>query len=186
MPYNFRKNPMTTSPSPLVQLATACEAEGLTPMNGEKIAAVLAAEFRVSLEEVGILRVEEESLVFVHPARLHNVGRIPLNNSSSLAVRTLNTKRPEIMNNFTKTRHTAFFEMVDLSGKPARPGPNPSKEFQTIQKLMSVPVISAGRVAGVIRVSRKGKSLVTAGPDFVSADLQKLVGMAGALAKCFR
>jgi hypothetical protein len=130
--------------------------------------------------------VEEESLVFVHPARLHNVGRIPLNNSSSLAVRTLNTKRPEIMNSFTKTRHTAFFEMVDLSGKPARPGPNPSKEFQTIQKLMSVPVISAGRVAGVIQVSRKGKSLVTAGPDFVSADLQKLVGMAGALAKCFR
>ena len=177
---------MTTSPSPLAQLAAACEAEGLTPKNGEKIAAVLAAEFKVRLEEVGILRLDNDSLVFVHPAKLHNVGRIPLKNSSSVAVRTLNTKRPEIMNNFTKTRHTTFFEMVDLSGKPAGSGPNPSKEFQTIQKLMSVPVISAGKVAGVIQVSRKGKTVVTAGPDFVSADLQKLVGMAGALAKCFK
>jgi hypothetical protein len=38
----------------------------------------------------------------------------------------------------------------------------------------------------VIQVSRKGKTIATAGPDFVSADLQKLVGMVGALAKCFK
>lgn len=186
MQYNLREKLMTTSPSPLAQLAASCEAEGLTPQNGEKIAVALAAEFKVRLEEVGILRVEKESLIFVHPVKLHNVGRIPLNNSSSVAVRTLNTKRPEIMNNFTKTRHTTFFEMVDLSGQPAGSGPNPGKEFQTIQKLMSVPVIVAGKVAGVIQVSRKGKTLATAGPDFVGADLQKLVGMAGTLAKCFK
>lgn len=176
---------MTPSPSPLAQLAASCEAEGLTPQNSERIAAALAAEFRVSLEEVGILRVENQSLVFVHPAKLYNVGRIPLNNSSSVAVRTLNTKRPEIMNNFTKTKHTTFFEMVDISGQTT-PAPKPGKEFQTIQKLMSVPVIADGKVAGVIQVSRKGKSLITAGPDFVTADLQKLVGMAGTFARCFK
>ena len=177
---------MTTSPSPLAHLAASCEAEGLTPHNSERIAAALAAAFRVSVEEVGILRLENESLVFVHPARLHNVGRIPLKNSSSVAVRTLNTKRPEIMNNFTKTKHTTFFEMVDVSGHQVGSGPMPAKEFQIIQKLMSAPVIAAGKVVGVIQVSRKGKTLITAGPDFATADLQKLVAMAGTLARCFK
>jgi hypothetical protein len=173
---------MTTSS--LSQIAVVCEVEGLTAQNGEKIAAAIAAEFKVRLEEVGILRLENESLVFVHPAKLHNVGRIPLNNSSSVAVRTLNTRKPEIMNNFTKTKHTTFFEMVDISGPQA--GPKVGKEYQTIQKLMSVPVIAVGRVVGVIQVSRKSPTLIGAGPDFVSADLQKLVGIAGTLVKCFR
>jgi hypothetical protein len=175
---------MTSSPSPLSQIAAACEAEGLTAQNGEKIAVAIAAEFKVRLEEVGILRLENESLVFVHPAKLHNVGRIPLNNSSSVAVRTLNTRKPEIMNNFTKTKHTASFEMVDISAPQA--GPRVENENQTIQKLMSVPVIAVGKVVGVIQVSRKSLTLIGAGPDFVGADLQKLVGMASALVKCFR
>jgi hypothetical protein len=179
---------MSTSPSPLTQLAAACEAEGLTALNGEKIAAVLAAQFKVQPEDVGILRLESESLVFVHPARLHDVGRIPLNNSSSAAVRTLNTKRPEIMNNFTRTKHTTFFEMVDLSGKPPAAGAKTAanKDKLTIQKLMSVPVIVAGSAVGVVQVCRKGATLTAAGPDFVSSDLQKLVSLAGVLAKCFR
>lgn len=181
---------MSTSSSPLAQLAAACEAEGLTAQNGEKIAAVLAALFKVQPEDIGILRLESESLVFVHPPKLHDVGRIPLNNSSSVAVRTVNTKRPEIMNNFTKTRHTTFFEMVDLSGKPpaagAKTGASTNKERLTIQKLMSVPVIVAGSAVGVVQVCRKGATLTGAGPDFVGSDLQKLVSMAGVLAKCFR
>ena len=175
---------MTTSPSPLAQIAASCEAEGLTSKNGERIAAVVAAEFKVRLEEVGILRLEDDSLVFVHPSKLHNVGRIPLNNSSSVAVRTFNTRRPEIMNNFTKTKHTTFFEMVDISGQKG--GPKMGKENQTIQKLMSVPVIAVGKVVGVVQVSRKGATLISAGPDFASADLQKLVAIAGTLAKCFK
>jgi len=174
---------MTTSPSPLAQLPSSCEAEGLTPKNSERIATAVAAEFKVRLEEVGILRLEDESLVFVHPSKLHNVGRIPLNNSSSVAVRTFNTRRPEIMNNFTKTKHTTFFEMVDITAQKA--GPKMGKEYQTIQKLMSVPVIAVGNVVGVVQVSRKGATLISAGPDFVSSDLQKLVAMAGTLAKCF-
>jgi hypothetical protein len=177
---------MSTSSSPLSQLASACEAEGLTAQNGEKIAAVLASQFKVQPEDIGILRLESESLVFVHPAKLHNVGRIPLNNSSSAAVRTLNTKRPEIMNNFTKTKHTSFFEMVDVGGKPPVAGAKTSKDKLTIQKLMSVPVIVTGRAVGVVQVCRKGATLTAAGPDFASSDLQKLVSLAGVLSKCFR
>jgi hypothetical protein len=175
---------MSASPSPLAQIAAACEAEGLTVENGEKIAAALAAQFKVQPDEVSILRVEPESLVFVHPAKLHNMGPISINNSSSVAVRTLNTRRPEIMNNFTKTKHTTFFEMVDIGGKQT--GPKAGREYQTIQKLMSAPVIAAGKVVGVIQVSRKGSTLIGAGADFVAADLQKLVGMARTMAKCFK
>jgi hypothetical protein len=173
---------MSASPSPLAQIAAACEAEGLTVENGEKIAVALAAQFRVQPDEVGVLRVEAESLVFIHPAKLHNVGRIPINNSSSVAVRTLNTRCPEIMNNFIKTKRTTFFEMMDIGGNA---GPKVGREYENIQKLMSTPVIAAGKVVGVIQVSRKGPTLIGAGADFVAADLQKLVGMAGTLAKCF-
>jgi GAF domain len=175
---------MSAPLSPFAQIAAACETEGLTVANGEKIAAALAARFHVQPDEVAILRVEAESLVFIHPANLHNVERIPINNSSSVAVRTLNTRRPEIMNNFTKTKHTTFFEVVDVGDKQA--GPKLGREYQTVQKLMSAPVIAAGKVVGVIQVSRKGPTLIGAGPDFVGADLQKLVGLAGTLAKCFQ
>jgi hypothetical protein len=72
--------------------------------------------------------------------------------------------------------------MVDIGG--GEDTPKLGKEHGTIQKLMTVPVIFAGKVAGVIQEPRQGPTLVGAGRDFVSADLQKLVGMAGTLAKC--
>jgi len=175
---------MSSPSSTLTQIVATCGAEGLTPQNGEKIAAALAAEFNVKPEEVGILRVEEESLVFVHPAKLHKVGRIPLNSTSSLAVRTLHTRRPEAINNFTKTKHTAFFEMVDVGDKQA--GPRLGKEYQTIQKIMTAPVNAGDKVLGVVQISRKGPTLTGVGPDFTPADLQKLIALSDALAKCFR
>lgn len=174
---------MAASSSPLAQLAAACEADGLTVKNGERIAAALAAEFRVRVEEVGILRVENESLVFVHPAKLHNVGKIPLNNASSVAVHTLNSRRAEVINAFAKAKHASFFEMVSLSD---RSGSQSAKEHQTIQKLMTAPVINAGKSVGVIQVCRKGATLISAGPDFTNADLQQLVAMNATLAKCFK
>ena len=173
-----------SSSSPLTPIAAACEADGLTVQNTEKIATALAAEFKVRVEEVGILRVEKESLVFVHPAKLRKVGKIPLNNSSSVAVHTLNSRRSEAINAFAKAKHATFFEMVNLSDKePRSPA---SKENQTIQKLMTAPVINAGKGVGVIQICRKGATLIGAGPDFTSADLQKLVGITSTLAKCFK
>lgn len=175
---------MATSTSALGQLASTCETEGLTVQNGEKIALELAKIFGVRQEEVGILRLEKDSLVFVHPAKLHNVGRIPLNSSGTVAVHTLSSKRPEIINNFARTRHATFFEMVELSYQPGQK--KPSKEEHIIQKLMSAPVISTDKAVGVIQICRKGTTPASAGPDFTSAELQNLVITAASLARCFR
>lgn len=176
---------MSTFAPALAQLAVDCESEGLTVKNSEKIAVELAKFFNVQQDEIGILRLDKESLLFVHPAQLHNVGRIPLNSSTALAVRTANSKRPEIVNGFARTRHASFFEMVDVGGKSKDPGKKASKEEQIIQKIMSVPVISMNQVLGVIQVCRKGPTGPASGPDFAPADLQKLVSVATALAKCF-
>ena len=175
---------MATSVPGLAQLASQCEAEGLTVANSEKIAVELAKIFAVQQEEVGILRLDKDALIFVHPVKLHNVGSIPLNSSGVIAARTANSKRPEIINNFARTRHATFFEMVDLRGKSGLK--KESKEEQIIQKLISVPVISASKVVGVIQICRKGLTPPAAGPDFTGADLQNLVNIAAALAKCFK
>lgn len=172
---------MATYASALARIAGECQSEGLTVGNGEKIAAELAKIFSVQQEEVGILRLEQDGLVFVHPAKLHNVGRIPLNTSTAVAVRTANHRKPEIINNFARTHHVTFFEMVDVS----KPGEKKGREQQIIQKLMSVPVISMNKVVGVIQICRKGATAPAAGADFAPADLQKLVALAGELAKCF-
>jgi hypothetical protein len=42
---------------------------------------------------------------------------------------------------------------------------------------MSAPVIAEGKLVGVIQVSRKGKTLATAGPDFTPKDLTDLVAI---------
>ncbi|HYL92101.1 MAG TPA: GAF domain-containing protein [Alphaproteobacteria bacterium] len=174
---------MDTSSSPWTQLATECQAEGLTPQNSEKIGAELARVFQVKLDEVGILRLAKDSLVFVHPAKLHQVGSIPLNSSTSAAVRTFNSRRPEINNSFAKTKHTSFFEMVETAKNAESKS---SKGSKIIQKLMSVPVIAAGKSTGVLQICRKGATVEQAGPDFTPADLQTLVNAASTLGKCFR
>ena len=61
---------MATFAPALAQLASACEPEGLTADNSEKIAAELARIFHVKKAEVGIMRVEEDALVFVYPHKL--------------------------------------------------------------------------------------------------------------------
>ena len=52
--------------------------------------------------------------------------------------------------------------------------------------MMTVPVVGTAGVLGVIQVSRKGTSAPAAGNDFSQMDLQKLVAIATALAKCFK
>jgi hypothetical protein len=111
---------MATPALPFAQLATECEAEGLSPQNAEKIGHQLAKLFGVKEDEVGILRIEKRNLVFCYPAKLHNVGSIPLNTSTSVAVRTANSRRAEVINNFAQTKHTSVFEAVELSGRGRR------------------------------------------------------------------
>ncbi len=179
---------MATPTLSFAQLASECEPEGLSPKNAEKIGHELAKAFGVKEDEVGILRIEKQNLVFCYPAKLHNVGSIPLNTSSSVAVRTANTRRAEVINNFAQIKHTSVFEAVELSThKPAPvPGDKTDRHLHVIQKLMSAPVVGPAGTLGVIQVSRKGTSAPAAGSDFTPGDLQKLVACATALVKCFK
>jgi hypothetical protein len=176
---------MASPALPLAQLASECEAEGLKPENAEKIAHELARTFDVKLDEVSFLRVERGHLVFCYPIRLHSVGSIPLSTIGSVAVRTANTRHPEYFNNFVKVKHSSVFEAVALSGQKSQPAGH-HNDSHTIQKLMAAPVVGPEGTLGVIEISRKGASAAAAGPDFTSADLQKLVACASALAKCFK
>lgn len=180
---------MATPALPFAQLASECEPEGLSPKNAERIGHELAKAFGLKEDEVGILRIEKQNLVFCYPAKLHNVGSIPLNTSTSVAVRTANTRRAEVINNFALTKHTSVFEAVELSGHKGPPPVGVDKadhHLHVIQKLMSAPVVGQAGTLGVIQVSRKGTSAPSAGPDFTPADLQKLVACATALVKCFK
>lgn len=176
---------MATAPiAAVTQLAAACEPEGLSAANCEKIASELARLFNVHDDEVALLKVQNAAqLVFVYPPKLANVGIIPLTNSSAVAARTANSKKAEILNNFPQAKHASIFEAIKIGSKTRQQAPDGPL---TIQKLMSVPVVAPEGALGVIQVSRKGSSAQSAGADFMPADLQKLVACANALAKCFK
>lgn len=179
---------MATAALPFAQIASDCEAAGLTPKNAERIGHELARTFNVKEDEVGILRIEKQNLVFCYPAKLHNVGSIPLNTSTSVAVRTSNSRRAEIINNFAQIKHTSVFEAVQLSpsGSQQIGGEKTDRHLHVIQKLMSAPVVGPNGTLGVLQISRKGTAAPSSGPDFTPADLQKLVAAAAALVKCFK
>ncbi len=166
----------------LHQLASEIEQQGLTPANADRLGRELAAAFGVQEDEVGILRVEGASLVFCYPAKLQGVGRIPLNTSGSVAARTANSRRPEIINNFAQVKHTSFFEAVDLAAG-AEGEERPGRATRIIQKLMSAPVMSGKRVRGVIQISRKAEAAATV-EDFSPSELERLVASAAALGRC--
>lgn len=175
---------MATPATSLAQLATTCQRDGLTPFNGEKLAHAIAEQFKLHDDEVAILRVEETRLIFVYPAKLHDVGYIPLNSTASVAGRTASTKRPETINNFPQTRHVSVFEAVDLSGGN-HPVTLEKHEKPQIQKLMSAPVVRDGRSVGVVQICRKGVSGPSAGADFRPEDMQKLVAACADISGCF-
>ncbi len=175
---------MATPAASLAELAGACTKEGLTPLNGEKLAHAMAKQFKVQEDEVAILRIEETKLIFVYPMKLHDVGYIPVNATTSVAGRTASTKKPEVINNFAQTRHVSVFESVDLGAGHAPFGAE-KHEHPIIQKLMSAPVLKDAKVVGVIQVCRKGLTGPSSGIDFTPADLQKLIAACGDIAKCF-
>lgn len=131
----------------------------------ENICAQLAEHFHVRDIEVALLWINGKSLKFLFPVELSRAGTIPLS-SSAIAARTANTGTSEMFNNFVEVKHASVFEMVKLGNSPAG--------VQTIQKMMSVPMIHEGKVCGVIQISRKGFNVDSAGPDFTKEDLQRL------------
>lgn len=140
-----------------------------------ELAATIAAGFNATLGEVAILRLSPDGMLsFLTPIGLAKLGAIPVTNSHSLAVRTIREKRGEFINNFSTYRHPTVFEAVDLSAE---------QKAAPIQKIVSAPIVSDGKVLGVIQVSRKGKAGEPVGPDFRSQDLAELTAIGTILGK---
>ena len=141
----------------------------------ESICTRVAEIFRVKQTEVALLELRGSLLNFVYPLELRTAGAIPLS-SSAVAARTASTKKAESFNSFAKVNHFSVFELVKLGDS--------GLDAQTIQKLMSAPVLtSSGDVLGVIQISRKGPRPAIAGPDFTPEDLRKLEQVAGLVAR---
>lgn len=142
-----------------------------------KLAGDIGKAFSVRPDEVAILATtaDDKFLRFVVPEKLQNVGTIPLNSTSAMVSRTAREKRSEFINNFTTARHSTVFEAVPLDSK---------QRGDPIQKIMSVPVVRESKVVGVLQVSRKGKSVTTAGADFSPGDLSALNQFATQIGRC--
>jgi hypothetical protein len=167
----------TSLVSELERLADALQSDGTVsaevslPVIAEKI----AKELRVKVDEVAILAVSQRwrHLHFLVPHVLKNVGFIPLTSNSALAARTARDSRPEINNNFSAVRHATVFEGVKAG----------TATGESIQKIISAPMLFEGNVVGVIQISRKGESLVSAGPDFTPEELGRVLAICKPLGK---
>jgi hypothetical protein len=150
-----------------------------TPIVWSSVAERIAKSLGVKTDEVGILGLSAKwrHLHFLAPEALKNVGFIPLSSNSALAARTARESRPEIDNTFASARHATVFEGVKIGS--AEPG-------DAIQKIISAPILAQGKVIGVIQISRKGSSSMTAGPDFTPADLGKVLAVTKPLGKLLK
>ena len=164
----------------LQRLADALDKES-TPPAEIPLAAMadkIAKSLGVKSDEVAILGVSTRwrHLHFLVPQALKNVGFNPLTSNSALAARTVRDSRPEINNNFSAVRHATVFEGVKA----------PTTSGESIQKIVSAPILCGGKVVGVMQVSRKGASPTEAGPDFTADDLGKILALCKPLGKLVR
>jgi len=138
----------------------------------------IAKSMNVKPDEVAILAVSHRwrHLHFLVPEALRNVGFIPLTSTAALAARTARDSRPDIVNNFPAMRHATVFEGVKAESLSAT----------AIQKIISAPILSDGKVIGVIQISRKGASAGEAGPDFTADDLGSVLAICNPLGKLIR
>ncbi|HKF53308.1 MAG TPA: GAF domain-containing protein [Candidatus Acidoferrales bacterium] len=145
----------------------------LDAANLEKIAEAVGQVFSVHPDEVAVLALTEDGgfLRFRVPQQLQTVGQIPMTSNTALAVRTAREKRAEIVNHFNIVRHASVFEGVRLNDQRHEP----------IQKIMSAPIVSGGKVLGVLQISRKAK-MAKGAKDFSQQDLKQLVSISDLLA----
>jgi hypothetical protein len=139
------------------------------------LAEKIAKELRVKVDEVAILAVSNRwrHLHFLVPQVLKNVGFIPLTSNSALAARTARESRAEINNNFAAVRHASVFEGVKAA----------TTTGESIQKILSAPILCDGKVVGVMQISRKGGNAEEAGADFSGEDLENVVALCRPLGK---
>jgi GAF domain len=173
-------NPSFSLVTELERLASALSAdeEAGKKLSLQSVADRIAKSLGVKPDEVAIMGLSTrwKHLYFLAPEALHQVGYIPLSSNSALAARTARESRPEINNKFAAVRHASVFEGVKVGNASA----------EAIQKIISAPILSDGRVVGIIQVSRKGASLATAGPDFTPTDLGQILALCKPLGKLLR
>ncbi len=130
------------------------------------VAAKIAHAFGVADDEVAVLGVISKGklLKFIIPEKLRTIGTIPLSSTGALAAKTAREKRGEVSNNFASSRHASVFEAVPIG----------RAQGETIQKIMSAPILLEGKTIGVVQISRKARSQEESGTDFRSDDLRKL------------
>ncbi len=141
-----------------------------------RLAAQIALAFGAKKDEVAILRLSSEGkmLSFLFPIKLSKIGALPLTTAHSLATKTIRDRRGEIVNNFAVYKHPTVFEAVDLSEQ---------EKAAPIQKIVSAPMLTEGKVVGVIQISRKGRGGDVIGPDFTPRDLTELTTVGSILGK---
>jgi hypothetical protein len=163
--------------SELERLASAVEADAASAggVSMPALAEKVGKELRVRVDEVAILAVSNrwKHLHFLVPTALKNVGFVPLTSNSALAARTARESKAEINNNFPAVRHATVFEGVKAA----------TTTGESIQKIISAPILNEGKVVGVIQVSRKGENLAGAGADFTTEDLAKVLAICKPLGK---
>lgn len=141
-----------------------------------KLAGQIALAFGARKAEVAILRLSPDGkmLSFVFPLKLAKIGAIPLTTAHSLAAKTIRDRKGEIVNNFAVYKHPTVFEAVDLSEQ---------EKASPIQKIVSAPMLTEGKVVGVIQISRKGRGGDVIGPDFTPRDLAEITTVGSILGK---
>jgi len=151
------------------------EAAALAPDVPQRVADALAGIFRLKSDEVAVLEILPPGrlLQFVLPEKLRAVGTIPLNSGSALAARTARLRRAGIVNNFSSLPHATVFEGVPMG----------RRYDESIQKIMSAPILRENRVIGVVQLCRKGISPMDAGPDFNAQDLADVQALNDLLAR---
>ena len=164
----------------LERLAEALNVEGggAVEIPLAAMAEKIAKNLGVQPDEVAILGVSTRwrHLHFLVPQALKNVGFIPMSSTSALAARTARESRPEINNNFAAVRHATVFEGVKAA----------TVTGESIQKIVSAPILCEGKVVGVMQVSRKGGTAMSAGADFTAEDLGKVLALCRPLGKLVR
>lgn len=167
----------TSLVSELERLAEALELDGAgaAEVSLPAVAEKIARELRVKTDEVAILAVSNRwrHLHFLVPSALKNVGFIPLTSNSALAARTARESRPEINNTFSAVRHASVFEGVKAA----------TTTGESIQKIISAPILFEGKVVGVMQISRKGGSPASAGADFTAEELGRVLAICKPLGK---
>jgi hypothetical protein len=73
-------------------------------------------------------------------------------------------------------RHATVFEGVKAAAVSG----------ESIQKIISVPILCDAKVVGVMQVSRKASFATEAGPDFTADELQKVVALCRPMGKLVR